>query len=89
MQVLATFRLQYEDDYEYVFSVLSTRFKFGGRKFSKRACSELKTRTHRRPRTAIGRSLFANGKRRFHSFIEFYVIHLKKTRGKNFIIVAL
>ena len=34
-------RLQYEDDYEYEFSVLSTRFRFDGRKFSKCACSEL------------------------------------------------
>ena len=33
--------------------------------------------------------IFANGKRRFHYFIEFFVIHLKKSRGKNFIIVAL
>ena len=32
--------------------------------------------------------VFANGKRRFHAFIEFYVIHLKK-RGENLIIVAL
>ena len=31
--VLVTFRLQYEDDYMYEFSVLSTRFRFGGRKF--------------------------------------------------------
>ena len=51
--ILGTFRLQYEDDYEYEFSVLSTRFRFGGRKFSKCACSELKTRTRRRPRTPI------------------------------------
>ena len=42
---LATFRLEYEDDYEYKFSVLSTRFRFGGRKFSKCECSEFKTRT--------------------------------------------
>ena len=49
--VLATFRLQYEDDCEYEFSVLSTRFRFGGRKFSKCACSELKTRSRSRPRT--------------------------------------
>ena len=38
--------------------------------------------------------VFTNGKMRFHSFIEFYVIHLKnmikkKSRGKNLIIVAL
>ena len=39
--LIATFRLQYEDDYEYEFSVLSTRFRFDGRKFSKCACSEL------------------------------------------------
>ena len=49
---IASFRLQYEDDYEYEFSVLSTRFRFGGRKFSKCACSELKTRTRSRPRTS-------------------------------------
>ena len=55
---LATFRLQYEDDYEYEFSVLSTRFKFEGRKLSKCACSELETRTRSRPRTPIWRSLF-------------------------------
>ena len=54
---IATFRLQYEDDYEYEFSVLSTRFWFGGRKFSKCACSELKTRARSRPRTPIWRSL--------------------------------
>ena len=29
--------------------------------------------------------IFANGKQRFHSFIEFFVIHLKKSRGKNLI----
>mgnify|MGYP007058634834 CR=1 FL=1 len=56
-RALATFRLQYEDDYEYEFSVLSTRFRFGGRKFSKCACSEIKTRARSRPRTAIWRSL--------------------------------
>ena len=33
--------------------------------------------------------IFVNGKRRFHSFIEFFVIHLKKSRKKNMIIVAL
>ena len=44
-EIIATFRLQYE------FSVLSTRFKFEGRKLSKSACSELGTRTH--PRTPI------------------------------------
>ena len=51
------FRLQYEDDYEYEFFVLSTRFRFGERKFSKCACSEFKTRTRSRPRTPIWRSL--------------------------------
>ena len=50
---IGTFRLQYEDDYEYEFSVLRMRFRFGGRKFSKYACSELKTRTRSRPRTPI------------------------------------
>ena len=39
--LLATFRLQYEDDYEYEYSVLSTRFRFDGRNFSNCACSEL------------------------------------------------
>ena len=65
LMLIATFRLQYEDDYEYDFSVLSTRFRFGGRKLSKCACSEFKTRT------PIWRSLIerlsmtftANGKR--------------------------
>ena len=52
-ELIATFRLQYEDDYEYEFSVLSTRFRFGGPKLSKCACSELKTRTRSRPRTPI------------------------------------
>ena len=33
--------------------------------------------------------LFANGKRVFHSFIEFYAIHLKNQKGKNLIIAAL
>ena len=58
---VATFRLQYEHDYKYEFSVLSTRFRFGGRKFSKCACSELKTRTRSRPRTPIWRSLVTQG----------------------------
>ena len=57
---LATVRLQYEDYYEYEFSVLSTRFRFGWRKCSKCACSELKTRTRSRPRTPIRRSLIAH-----------------------------
>ena len=54
--IQATFRLQYEDDYEYEFSVLSTRFKFGRQIISKRACSKLETRTRSRPRTPIWRS---------------------------------
>ena len=54
-QILATFRLQYEDGYVYEFYMLNTRLKFEGRKFSKCACSELKTRT--RPLTPIWRSL--------------------------------
>ena len=28
--------------------------------------------------------LFANGKRRFYSFMEFYVMHLKKNQGVKF-----
>jgi len=60
--IIATFRLQYEDDYKYKFSVLSTRFRFGGRKFSKCACSELKTRSCSRPHTPIwGSLLLATG----------------------------
>ena len=50
---IATLRLQYKDDYEYEFSVLSMRFRFEGRKFSKCACSELKTCTRSRPRITI------------------------------------
>ena len=49
--ILATFRLQSEDDFENEFSVLSTRLKFEGRKFSKCACSELKTHTRSRPQS--------------------------------------
>ena len=52
-RLLTTFRLLYEDDYEYDFSVLSTPCRFGGRKISKCACSELKTRTRSRSRTPI------------------------------------
>ena len=37
-------------------SLLSTHFRFGWRKFSKCACSELKTRTRSRPRIPIRRS---------------------------------
>ena len=48
-KIIATFKLQYE----FEFPVLSTRFRFGGRNFSKCACSELKTRTRSRPRTPI------------------------------------
>ena len=33
--------------------------------------------------------IFTNGKRRFNSFMEYYVIHSKKTRGENLIIVPL
>ena len=59
---LATFRLQCEDDYEYEFSLLNTRFRFGGRKFSKCASSELKTRTRSRPRSPIWRSLLTRAR---------------------------
>ena len=53
MVLLATFRLEYEDDHEHEFSIPSTRFRFGGPKFSKCACSELETRTRSRLRTPI------------------------------------
>ena len=47
--ILGTFRSDDDDDYEYEFSVLSMRIRFGGRHFSKCACSEQKTRTRSRP----------------------------------------
>ena len=54
---IGTFRSKDEDDYENEFSVLSMRIRFGGRHFSKCACSEKKTRTRsctrRRPRPPI------------------------------------
>ena len=55
--IIVTFRSEDEDDYEYVFSVLNMRIRFGGRHFSKCACSEQKTRTRSRPRPPILRSL--------------------------------
>ena len=55
--LLGTLRLEDEDDYEYKFSVLSTRIRFGGQHFSKCACSEQKTCTRSRPRPPIERSL--------------------------------
>ena len=39
--LIATFRLEYEDDYEYEVTVLSMRFRHEGRKFLKCACSVL------------------------------------------------
>ena len=51
--IIGTFRSEDEDDYEYEFSVLSMRIRFGGRYFSKCACSEQKTRTRGRPRPPI------------------------------------
>ena len=39
--IIATFRLEYEGDYEYEVTVLSVRFRLAGRKFSKCACSVL------------------------------------------------
>ena len=39
--LIATFRLEYEDDYEYEFTVLNTRFRLPSRIFSNCACSEL------------------------------------------------
>ena len=50
---LGTFRSEDEDDYEYEFSVLSMRIRFGGRHFLKCACSEQKTCTRSRPRPPI------------------------------------
>ena len=42
--IIGTFRSQDEDEYQYEFSVLSIRIRFGDRHFSKCACSEQKTR---------------------------------------------
>jgi len=53
LEGIATFR----SEYEYKFSVLSTRCRFKGRNVSKCACSELETRARGRPRTPIWRSL--------------------------------
>ena len=39
---VATFRLQYEDDYEYEFSVLSTRFRLEGENFQSARAQNLK-----------------------------------------------
>ena len=50
---LGTFRSEDEDDCEYEFSILSMRIRFGGRHFSKCACSEQETRTCSRPRPPI------------------------------------
>ena len=50
---LATFRLEYEDDYEHEISVLNTHFRFEGRKCSKCACSELKTSLYSNLKVAI------------------------------------
>ena len=49
--IIWTFTSEDEDDYEYEFSVLDMRIRFGGRHFSKCACSERKksTRSHPRP----------------------------------------
>ena len=50
---IGTFRSEDEDDCEYEFSVLNMRIRFGGRHFSKCACSGVKTRTRSRPRPSI------------------------------------
>ena len=42
MLTLGTLRSENEDYYEYEFSILSMRIRFGGRHFSKCACSERK-----------------------------------------------
>ena len=41
MVIITALETGNEDDYEYECSALSTRFGFGGRRFSKCACSEL------------------------------------------------
>ena len=51
--LLGTFRSEDEDNCEYEFSILSMRIRFGGRHFSKCACSEQETRTRSRPRPPI------------------------------------
>ena len=79
-ELIATFRLQYEDDYEYEFSVLSTCFRFGGRNFLNCACSELKTCTRSRPRTPIWRSLLlAEGNSVIQTTVGFYLLHRKRS----------
>ena len=57
LKTIATFRLEYEDDYEYEFTVLRMHFRLAGQKFSTCACSEFCPRTRSRPRTPIRRSL--------------------------------
>lgn len=60
----ATFRLEYDDDYKYEFSALSTRCRFGGRNFSKCACLKLKSsRTCSRRRTPIWGSVLIGRER--------------------------
>ena len=53
LPLLGTFRSEDGDDYEYEFSVLNMRIRFGGQHFSNCACSEQKTRTRSRPRPPI------------------------------------
>ena len=48
--LLEIFRSKDKDNSEFEFSVLSMRIRFGGRHFSKCACSERKTRSRTRPR---------------------------------------
>ena len=50
---IGTFRSEDEDNYEFEFSVVNMRIRFGGRHFSKCACSEQKTRTRSRPSPPI------------------------------------
>ena len=47
--IIGTFRSEDEDDYEYEFSVLSMRIRFGSLHLSKSPCSEQKTLTRSRP----------------------------------------
>ena len=46
MLTLGTLRSENEDDYEYEFSILSMRIRFGGQHFSKCACSDILDRYH-------------------------------------------
>ena len=52
-QSIGTFKSEDKDEYQYEFSILSMRIRFGDRHFSKCACSEQKTCTRSHPRPPI------------------------------------